>query len=94
MPSILLLNLTPFKIVSELFAQIRMWIKIPGLFRDSVWKTPSASTKFARTRTLAARTFSLNQVRVLQPTDHGNRQGHGDNIEGFATHKMVILQIG
>src|SRR5262245_4426696 len=35
------------------------------------------------------RTADHFTVRVFQPVDHGNRQGHGDNIEGLATHKMV-----
>src|SRR5262249_8468508 len=35
------------------------------------------------------RTADHFTVRVFQPVDHGNRQGHGDNIEGLATHKMI-----
>ena len=40
---------------------------------------------------LACRTLDEFTVRSLDPPDHGNRQGNGDNIEGFATHEMVIL---
>jgi hypothetical protein len=42
-------------------------------------------------RSLASRTSDQFAVRLLQPADHGECQGHGGNIKGFATHKMVIL---
>lgn len=90
MPSILLLNLTPFKIVSELFAQIRMLIKTGGFFEIQYGRLRRQARNSQGPRTLAARTLNQFAVRVLQPTDHGNHQGHRGDIQGFATHKVVI----
>ncbi len=38
---------------------------------------------------LASRAFDQFTVGVFQPPDHGNREGHGDNIKGLITHKVV-----
>ncbi len=31
---------------------------------------------------------------MFQPPDHGNREGHGDNIKRLITHKVVPAELG
>jgi hypothetical protein len=40
-------------------------------------------------RKVLRRTLDQFTVRMFQPIDDSNRQGHGDNIEGLAAHKVV-----